>query len=246
LTARLAERFPDHVPAPLAVEPEHGWILFPELHELFAFMGTSLDVRCEMLRRFAKLQRESALVTDELLEDGCLDRRLDVLERQVGQLLDDSAAVAKLTTDEAATLRKHKPALQEVCRRLARLDLPATLVHGDLHMLNVARHDGRLVYFDWTDACVAHPFIDLLSLQWEDEAGRAAMLSAYLEPWEGVESPERLLEAVGLASVVIPLHHAVSYWQIVAALEPAAKPELDATHTFLREALERLRELPGS
>ena len=72
------------------------------------------------------------------------------------------------------------------------------------------------------------------------------MLSAYLEPWDGIESPERMLEAVGLASVVIPLHHAVSYWQIVAALEPAAKPELDATHTFLREALEKLKELPGS
>ena len=28
VTARLAERFPAHVPAPLAVEPERGWMLF--------------------------------------------------------------------------------------------------------------------------------------------------------------------------------------------------------------------------
>lgn len=243
LTARLAERFPDHVLAPLAVESEQGWILLPEFGELFDFWGAPLELRCEMLRRFAELQRRSASIADELLEDGCLDRRLDVLERQVGQLLDEPAAVAQLTPEEVAALREQKPALQEVCRRLAGLDLPATLVHGDLHVLNVARHDGKLVYFDWTDACIAHPFIDLISLQWEDEAGRAAMLSAYLEPWEGVESPERMLEAVGLAAVVIPLHHAVSYWQIVAALEPAAKPELDATHTFLREALEKLRGL---
>jgi hypothetical protein len=39
------------------------------------------------------------------------------------------------------------------------------------------------------------------------------------------------------------LHHAVSYQHIVAGLEPAAKPELDDTHEFLREVLARAREL---
>jgi hypothetical protein len=38
------------------------------------------------------------------------------------------------------------------------------------------------------------------------------------------------------------LHHAVSYQQIVANLEPAARPELDATHQFLREILARTRD----
>jgi hypothetical protein len=40
---------------------------------------------------------------------------------------------------------------------------------------------------------------------------------------------------------VIPLHHAVSYRTIVRGLEPVAKSELDATHSFLREALARAR-----
>ena len=246
LTARLAERFPDHVPAPLAVEPDQGWMLLPVFAELFDFVSAPLELRCEMLRRFAELQRRSASIADELLGDGCLDRGLDVLERQIAPLLDDPIAVARLTAEEVAALRDQKPALQEVCRRLAGFELPATLVHGDLHVLNVARHRGKLVYFDWTDACIAHPFIDLLSLRWEDEAGRAAMLSAYLEPWEGAVSPERMAEAVGLAAVMIPLHHAVSYQHIVAGLEQAARPELDATHTFLREALEKLRDIPDA
>ena len=43
---------------------------------------------------------------------------------------------------------------------------------------------------------------------------------------------------------MIPLHHAVSYQHIVAGLEPTAKPELDATHQFLREALEQARAWP--
>lgn len=175
---------------------------------------------------------------DELLADGCLDRRLDVLEAQIDPLVNDVEAVAGLTPEEVGELRRLAPALKQLCRRLASFALPSTLVHGDLHMLNVARVDGQLIYFDWSDACVAHPFIDLLSLEWErDELIRAAMRDAYLEAWRGVETAERLQEAAALAAVVIPLHHAVSYQHIVAGLEPAAKHELDATAGFLRRVL---------
>ena len=242
VTARLAERFPDYVPAPLAVEPKHGWFMMSKFEEIFDWQAP-LATRCDALRRFAGLQRRTAELTPELLGDGCLDRRLDVLETQIDPLLDDPEAVGRLASEELDELRRLAPTLRELCRRLAGFDLPPTLVHGDLHMLNVARVDAELVYFDWTDACIAHPFIDLLSLQWEkDESSRAALLDAYLDPWRDAESPARLREAVGLAAVVIPLHHAVSYQHIVAGLEPAAKLELDATHTFLREVLSRMKE----
>ena len=246
VTARLAERFPDHVPAPLSFEPERGWLLLPAFDELFTW-AAPLEVRKESLRRFAALQRRTSELTDELLLDGCLDRRLEVLESQIDPLVNDPEAIARLTPDEAGELGRLAPALKEVCRRLAGFGLPSTLVHGDLHMLNVARLDGDLVYFDWTDACIAHPFIDLLCLSWEKgEANRAALLDAYLEPWQGVETAVRLQEAVALATVVIPLHHAVSYQHIVAGLEPAAKPELDATPTFLRRVLSSAELLLGS
>lgn len=246
LTARLAERFPDHVPAPLALEPERGWLLLPAFDELFSW-DTPLSIRRESLRRFAELQRRSSQLTEDLLADGCLDRRLEVLETQVDGLVNDPEAVAGLTGEEVTELRHSTPALEDLCRRLAALGLPPTLVHGDLHMLNVARLDGELVYFDWTDACIAHPFVDLLSLGWEeDERARASLLEAYLEPWEGVVTAERLQEALALADVVRPLHHAVSYQHIVAGLEPDAKHELDVTHKFLRRALEKLRGGPDS
>jgi Ser/Thr protein kinase RdoA (MazF antagonist) len=163
---------------------------------------------------------------------------LEVLESQIDPLVNDPEAIAGLTPDEVGELARLAPGLKELCRRLAGFGIPSTLVHGDLHMLNVARLGGELVYFDWTDACIAHPFIDLLCLSWEkDERTRAALEDAYLEPWRGVETAERLREAAAIAAVVIPLHHAVSYQHIVAGLEPAAKPELDATPAFLRRVL---------
>ena len=244
VTAMLAARFPGYVPAPLAVEPERGWFLLPEFADLIGW-HPSLEVHEELFRRYAGLQRRSAGLTAELLADGCLDRRLGVLETQIDPLLADPEAVARLTADEVAELRRLAPTLKEACRRLADCGLPDTLVHGDLHPGNVARLDGELAYFDWTDACIAHPFFDLHSLQWQpDEATRAALLEAYLGAWEGVESPERLREAAALAAAVTPLHHAVSYRTIVANLEPDARSELDATHQFLREVLARTRDWP--
>jgi hypothetical protein len=244
VTAMLASRFPGYVPKPVAVQPEHGWLLLPAFDEVVGWQAP-LDVRCEVLARFAGLQRRSAEQAGELLAAGCLDRRLEVLEEQIDPLVADPEAVARLRADEVEELRRQAPLFREACRRLAQTGLPPTLVHGDLHVGNVARLDGELLYFDWTDACIAHPFIDLLSLQWEkDEASRAALLDAYLGAWDGIEAPERLREAVPLAAVVIPLHHAVSYHRIVAGLEPDAKPELDATHGFLREAIARVRDWP--
>ena len=243
VTRRLAQRFPGYVPAPLGVEPQHGWMLLAAFEELFDF-DSPLEIGKEALRRFAALQLRTVELTDELLSDGCLDRRLDVLEEQIEPLLNDPEAVRNLEPDELTELRRLTPSLKAICRRLAEFDIPATLVHGDLHLGNVTRVDGELQYFDWTDACVAHPFIDLLSLQWEsDEAKRGALLEAYLEPWLEVAPRERLREAADLAAVVIPLHHAVSYATIVGGLERSAKGEADATHEFLREALARATKL---
>ena len=43
--------------------------------------------------------------------------------------------------------------------------------------------------FDWTDACVAHPFIDMIAIGYEeDEAVAARLLDAYLAEWSGVAS----------------------------------------------------------
>ena len=244
VTARLAERFPGYVPPPVAVEPERGWMLFDE----FELPGweAPLETRCEAFRRFAGLQVQSAASVKELLADGCHDRRLDVLEHQLAALVGDRPALHKLSAAEVRQVRRLAPRVSELCRRLAALGLPATLVHGDLHIGNVARLDGQLAYFDWTDACVTHPFVDLHSLQWQrDEAARAALLDAYLEPWRRVADEDVLRDAVALAAVVTPLHHAVSYWTITGGLEPASKPELDAVDTFLREALARAREVPS-
>ena len=242
VTQRLAKRFPGYVPAPVALEPARGWLLFEPFEEVG--WSAPLEVRQALFRRFAGLQVRAAAQADELLADGCLHRPLGVLETQLDELLADRPALHRLSTAEVRALRRAAPRRHELVRRLDGLGLPATLVHGDLHPANVARVDGELAYFDWTDACVAHPFVDLHSLQWErDEATREAILDAYLGPWRAVAPEQTLREAVALSRVVTPLHHAVSYSTIAASVEPTSQSELDATHEFVREAMARAREL---
>jgi hypothetical protein len=97
-----------------------------------------------------------------------------------------------------------------------------------------------MIFFDWTDTSIAHPFFDLMMLNWLDADEAGAVRKAYLEPWEAVLDSTDLEEAVDLAIALLQLHHAASYHHIVANLEPDAKVELDFTHEFLLEARTRV------
>jgi len=237
---KLAARFPAHVPAPVAIDRERGWMLFRNFEELLSWHSPPPD-RAEVMRRFARLQRETAGLTADLLADGVIDRRLDVLEKQIDPLLDDPEAVAGLTAEQLNDLRAQVPLLKQLCRRLATFNIPQTLVHGDLHLGNTARLNGEIVYFDWTDACIAHPFFDLLCLEGEEDAfEREALQSAYLEAWQEWASPAGLREVLAIVDVLLPLHHAISYQQIRAGIKPLAKAELLSPADFLRQVPDRL------
>ena len=246
VTARLAARFPGYVPVPVAIEAEQAWMLLAAFDELI-HESAPVDVRREVFARFGQLQRSSVGMVDDLVNEGCLDRRLAVLESQIEPLMDDEVALGTLTEEERKRLRGLASRLKELTHRLADLGLPHTLVHGDMHLANTARVDGDLVFFDWTDASVAHPFIDLQSLKWEtDEDEKQSIIDAYLAGWHEFAGPVELRQAVAIAGALTPLHHAVSYQHILANLEPSARPELDATADFLRRVIAGADALVGA
>jgi hypothetical protein len=80
---------------------------------------------------------------------------------------------------EMAALAAAVPGLRAACAELAGHDVPASLVHGDLHLANVARGPRGYRFFDWTDACVAHPFLDLSTMR---RGSAFATMAAQLRP----------------------------------------------------------------
>lgn len=232
----LAALFPE-VPKPLAFDSEHRWMLLDDLGSELGW-DAPLEERGSVLEVFARMQVGST--RHDLLELGCIDRPLPWLERETRELLADDIALTGLEDEEIARLRALEPDLAALCRRLAAGPVPNALVHGDLHLSNVARVDGRYVFFDWTDACVTHPFLDAIDIHREqDAAARDRLREAYLLPWAGFASPERLLETWVLARPLCHLNQAVSYRHILANVEPGSAQQLEwATPHFLRLVLD--------
>jgi hypothetical protein len=117
-----------------------------------------------VIRIWGEVQRSSAASVERLFAAGCLDRRLDVLIEQIDPLLNDPETHASLAPEEITHLRRLAPYIKACCQKLAGYGIPATLVHGDLHWGNIAIKDENAIFFDWTDGCVCHPFIDLATL----------------------------------------------------------------------------------
>ena len=119
--------------------------------------------------------------------------------------------------------------------------VPGALVHGDLHLSNVARTGDGYLFYDWTDACVSHPFFDLIDVfREQDDAVGARVRDAYLAGWLEFEPMHRLLAIWREAEVAALLHHAVSYRSLLAGVEAGATQELEwALPHFLRRLLAR-------
>jgi hypothetical protein len=233
----LARLFPGHIPEPLAVDAERRWMLLEDLGPELGWDAT-VEVRELVHRLFAAIQVESSGHIDELLAMGCLDRCPRRLATQIGELVGDDEALSGLDDGEIARLRALEPRLVALCHELA-APVPSALVHGDLHLSNVARIDDRYVFYDWTDACVAHPFFDLIDVfrEKDDDVG-ARIRDAYLSAWLDFEPMDRLLAIWRDAEVAALLHHAVSYRSLLASVEPGAGQELEwALPHFLRRLL---------
>ena len=105
-----------------------------------------------------------------------------------------------------------------------------------------------VVLFDWTDACVAHPFLDVVHLggaPLPDLAGPdpgSAWVRAYLDRWREGYDDAVLTRALGLATVVERAFQAVSYEGIQRSLEPDARRDLDGVQARILGSVVALAE----
>jgi hypothetical protein len=251
MTALLAELYPDSVPAPPAVDRDRRLTLLADFGEVIGWNAPA-DIRDEALRAFARIQVDATAHTGRLLAAGFLDRRLDWLAAEARAWLPEIEATGRLPSIDASTwlspeemaeVRDAGPRLAELCAELATFAIPPSLVHGDLHLGNVAYGKrGGCLFFDWTDACVAHPFMDVaVTIEDDEEPVRRRRVDAYLAEWAAFEPPERLLRAWLIADPLSALHHAISYRSIVESLAPPFDQHMaSSTASWLRRMLDRL------
>src|SRR5262249_29350689 len=163
---------------------------------------------------------------------------------QIGFLASATSTPPGLVEADMERLRAARPQFTMLCAQLADYRIPPTLVHGDLHMGNVALRYGEdgqrtFLFFDWTDACISHPFLDLIALTGSlDSDAREAIAASYLEPWTNFESMPRLRQMLALALPLISLHQAISYRAIDEGSEALfMHGDTPAIAVWLRQAL---------
>lgn len=217
--ATLSGLFPDDVPAPLAVDERRRWMLLPDLGPQIGWRAP-IEVREEVLRAFGRLQVRSAGSVDRLLAAGCVDRRLPWLARQATEWPATVDLSRWLSGEETAELSAACAALAVTCAELADLPVPYALGHGDMHLGNVAGSNGGYLFFDWSDACVIHPFLDLITIFFDDDGtARQRLRDSYLSEWAAVAPSEQLLAAWQLAQPLAALNQAISYVSIATHVE---------------------------
>jgi aminoglycoside phosphotransferase (APT) family kinase protein len=230
----------DCVPSVLAVDESRAWMLMEEMHGVqgdHEDAAARLELALEVAPRIARLQLASLARLDELRAAGLPDRGRDATIDAFCRLLDDSLELPQLAESERAGLRRREPWLREQLDTFYAAGIPECLTHGDLHLDNVAADKHGPVAYDWSDACISHPFIDGFHLatriRGED---RPAVHAAYTGPWAAAYPDADVAGAMLLARLADRIFEAISYEGIQRHQEAASRWEMDGvTARILRD-----------
>jgi Phosphotransferase enzyme family len=231
VTGALATRFPDFVPMPVTVNSRRGWMILADIGPNLRDATLNLHRWTQFMVDYAHVQHELVREPDWVLNAGCLDRRAAHLETQWLELLGGETKPEGFSKVDLEVLRGLRDASLRHLSVVKHSAVPDSLVHGDWHPGNVACQNGAIRIFDWTDACLSHPFFDALPMIDEltaylDAAALESLLDAYLETWTEFASLEALKAVLPSFHVAVCLHQIVTNWKILEGLESSARHEM--------------------
>ena len=242
MTQALADRSPGYFPDVLAVEPDRGWLLMRDLDA--PLIGDQPESMWQLgLDALAGLQQKWLGRTDDLLAAGAELRPLCQLADWVNGTAQDADLMSRFAQEVREAWLASLPAMVAACTSLDRIGPGPTLTHGDFHPWNVVAGQDRTRIFDWTDAAVAHPFLDLVTyiMRTDDLALRRHLLQRYLGFWSRYLSSDDLNAAGRLALVVGALYQAYNHSQLIPTVMPDDLAQLrDGDVSWLQRALDRL------
>ncbi len=214
-----------HVPRLLAVDRERAWMLMEELP------GPDLNGRSELAPLVATATAATQIAAIDhvpsLAAAGCPDRSLQPTLDAFHQLVHGSVEIGRLRPDEQAAAVAIEPSVGDRIAALFATGLPSTLAHGDCHLGNVAVDGERAVLYDWTDACVSHPFLDGVHLaRSAGDDHRDAVKAAFIAPWRDAYPGADVDRAWELATFGNRVFQAISYEGIYRAQEEASRWEM--------------------
>ncbi|MHA7191362.1 hypothetical protein ACX80N_13845 [Arthrobacter sp. MDT2-16] len=236
----LGELAPDHVAAPLAIEPSRGWMLTADHGATLDSLGSDdPSVWARITSDFADLQQRVAPHGERLSEAGLVLMNPEVAANFVeNQLLLHTGLPSEhplyLSADEADDVVRRLPAIGDAVEVLRGVAVPLSLDHNDLHARNCflpGASADPLRFFDFADAYWAHPFSTLLvpitrmREQWNttaDDPRIQRVIAAYLERWTDFAPLPELRAAVEPALALAGVHRYGSWLRLLVYADDAS------------------------
>lgn len=232
LLQRIAPSMPQHLPRVIATDRQRGLLLMEAMPHRTLWGEHDGAANDRAARVLARLQQQWASRIDDLLEAGCVDRRLGTLDGALEAVLARDVVRERFTDDEVKRLLAFGETVPARVDELRACAVPETLMHGDFHPGNVAVDGDELVLFDWTDGCVSHPFFDLATYNPRDPVEHAAVTQAFIEEWSSSVDTAALQRAAELAQPLACIHHATSYMRLLDGIHGGDHWEFDSDVLF--------------
>jgi len=227
LTDYLTRFRPEIFPELLAVDVKRHWMLMRDAGTpLRQFIRAEKSVARwkEVLPLYVSLQKDMAEQTTHLLALGVMDRRLAKLPEMFESLIADETALMldqedSLTSEEYARLKNCGPEFAQMCEALASFGIPETIHHDDFHDGNIFVREGRIIFTDWGESAITHPFFTLVvmmrgvdnSMGVDFSPESEQVRDMYLEYWTSYASMDELKSVVKLAQRIGYVNRALTW-----------------------------------
>jgi hypothetical protein len=242
LTGAVSARWPDVAVTVLAVDPDRARLVLADAGAPVVELGNPPELWCEVLPRYAELQRGESMHASEHLVAGVPDLRTATLPARYDWLL---SLPLPIPADDHRRLVSFAPRFGRLCADLASEGTGDTVQHDDLHHGNVFRGPHGVRVLDWGDTSIAHPFFSaVVTFRFLEEHNGFAptdpwftrVRDAYLEPWDRGRVEEfELAQRVGIFT------HAIAWGLCRAGLTAAQQAAFDRDYpVILRRALARV------
>lgn len=249
LTAAIRRFAPDHTPHLLAVDQERAWMLMTPLPAQDP--PPVREWAPQVAETLARVQVDALAHLDELRTAGLPDRGLHQTLVWLDTVMESSVELPLMTELQRTRARDLKPWLSEKVRQIFGLGIPLTLVHGDLHLGNTAPSAQGPLLYDWTDACLSHPWFDVRHLAASaggevEEEQRAQVMDgvrrAHARQWQQACPSADLDRAWELSRVAESVFTLISYEQIYRAQPTASRWELATVVIEILDKLAAIRD----
>lgn len=175
ITRLLSKLGGAYLPEMIASRPVwNAWLMSGEAKPITELPADPLELFHlleDAVECMAELQMRTEGRTADLLKAGAFDQSVESFETRSGELFDYlHEAMAYQTSTKAprldkARLQELRTIFEAACRRVEELDLPQTIVHGDMNYGNILTGCGHSQFIDWCEAYVGNPLITLQHLR---------------------------------------------------------------------------------